>query len=97
MVKCKVCGSEMTVDTSNVLLSSPPRYKAFCENCGNVSYVTWEQRMKVVDPAEAIPIKWIEQWERDYINANPIDRMFGAHTAIVYMLEDWRKENDQLQ
>lgn len=45
------------------------------------------------DTVEAIPIKWIEQWERDYIYADPIDRMLGAHTAVVYMLKDWEKEN----
>ena len=91
MVKCKVCGSEMTVDTSNVLLSSPPRYRAFCENCGDVRYVTWEERMILVNAeAGAIPIEWIKRYGEE----NWFD--FGTkYNAITCMLEEWEKENER--
>lgn len=77
MVKCKVCGSEMTVDTSNVLLSSPPRYKAFCENCGDVQYITSGKRMKLIDAeVEAIPVEWLCNYAIETDNTDVFFSMF---------------------
>lgn len=36
--KCPVCGSACEVDTSTILASNPPQYKAFCKKCNKVIY-----------------------------------------------------------
>ena len=34
-MKCKMCGEELIVDDSVVLTSYPPKFKAYCQNCGD--------------------------------------------------------------
>lgn len=36
--KCPKCGGEVIVDRSMVLTSYPPKYKAVCTKCGEISY-----------------------------------------------------------
>lgn len=38
-MKCPKCGEEMSLYTSMVLTSYPPKYKAVCPKCGNVEYL----------------------------------------------------------
>lgn len=35
---CKKCGGKMTIDRSVVYTTYPPKYKAVCENCGEIEY-----------------------------------------------------------
>lgn len=99
MVKCKVCGSEMTVDTSVVLLSLPPKYNAFCENCGNVQSITCEE-YSVSKGSESIPIEWIKKWKKKAADGSlcrgPLDLFdnYEYEEAIDRLLSDWEEEND---
>lgn len=36
--KCPKCGSECEVDTSMILASNPPQFRAFCKKCNEVIY-----------------------------------------------------------
>ena len=38
-MKCRLCGDLMKVDTSILLTSNPPKYKAICPTCGEIGYV----------------------------------------------------------
>ena len=42
MSKCEKCNKDLIVDTRNLLLSYPPKYKATCPLCGEVSYILAE-------------------------------------------------------
>ena len=35
---CTECGGFVEYETCFVLLTSPPKYKGRCSNCGNISY-----------------------------------------------------------
>ena len=37
--KCAVCGNIMSLDTSMVLTSYPPKYKCWCDKCNHVNYI----------------------------------------------------------
>ena len=41
-MKCERCRKDLIIDTTNLLLSNPPKYKAYCPWCGNVNYVLAE-------------------------------------------------------
>jgi hypothetical protein len=37
---CEKCGRKTFIDTSKVLTSNPPQWKAICKSCGHVNYHT---------------------------------------------------------
>lgn len=44
--KCEVCGNTMSLDTSMVLTSCPPKYECWCDNCNHVDYIDCSDRNK---------------------------------------------------
>ncbi len=36
---CKKCGHFIEYDKSRILLSSPPKYRGDCANCGDIVYI----------------------------------------------------------
>ena len=37
--RCFVCGGKMLIDTSMILTTLPPQYKAICQSCGGEMFL----------------------------------------------------------
>ncbi len=53
-----------------------------------------EEGLNELPTAEAIPIKWLKEWERKYNEKLPIE--YRGETVIKEILKDWEKENETI-